>query len=302
MTRALDRSEFLAERRLGIGGSDVAPILGLSKWASPLDIYLRKRGEQPEQDDNEAMLWGRALEPVIRQQYAERTGRIVRVPEAALVHSKHTFARANLDGVTDDGRVVEIKTARTAQDWGEPGSDEIPDAYALQVQHYLLVTGLAIADVAVLIGGSDFRLYEIHADAELHDMLVEREAEFWSHVERGEPPTAVTFADAQQRWGRSARAGAVEADAEVVAAAHDLAVLRGKVDRLTEDIDSCKAVLTRALADRGDTLMHGGAVLATWKLAKAPERFDCAAFKSVHPDLFKQFTKPGEPSRRLLVK
>src|SRR5690349_18206306 len=122
MTRALDRTEFLEQRRLGIGGSDVAPILGLSKWASPLDIYLRKRGEQPEQDDNEAMLWGRALEPVIRQQYAERTGRIVRVPEAALVHPQLTFARANLDGVTDDGRVVEVKTARTAQDWGEPGS------------------------------------------------------------------------------------------------------------------------------------------------------------------------------------
>jgi len=280
----MTREQFLAERRLGIGGSDVAPILGMSKWKSALDVYLDKRGEASEQPDNESMLWGRALEPVIRQQYAERTGRVVRVPEAAVVHSMHTFARANLDGVTDDGRLVEIKTARTAQDWGDPGTDEVPDAYALQVQHYLLVTGLAVADVAVLIGGSDFRLYEVHADTELQNMLIEREAAFWDCVQRGEPPAAITFADAQCRWGRSSRGGSIEAD------------------KISENMDACKATITRALADRGDTLMHAGAVLATWKLAKAPERFDSAGFKAMHPELFKQFTKAGEPSRRLLIK
>ncbi|MFT3791564.1 MAG: YqaJ viral recombinase family protein [Rudaea sp.] len=296
------REQFLAERRRGIGGSDVAAILGMSKWKSALDVYLDKRGEAPEQPDNESMLWGRALEPVIRQQYAERTGRVVLVPTAPVVHPVHTFARANLDGVTEGGRLVEIKTARTAQDWGEPGTDEVPDAYALQVQHYLMVTRYEVADVAVLIGGSDFRLYEVRADAELQAMLIEREAAFWDCVQRSEPPAVTSFADAQRRWGRSARAGSIEADAEAVAAAKELQALRVQVDGLTERIDACKATITRALADRGDTLVADGKTIATWKLAKAPARFDAKAFEVAHPDLYQQFIKPGEPSRRLLLK
>jgi hypothetical protein len=32
------------------------------------------------------------------------------------------------------------------------------------VQHYLAITAMPVADVAVLIGGSDFRIYEVPAD------------------------------------------------------------------------------------------------------------------------------------------
>ena len=58
----------------------------------------------------------------------------------------------------------------------------------------------------------------------------------------------------------------------------------------------------KALGERGDTLLHKGNVIATWKLAKAPQRFDAKAFAKVHPELHAQFTITGEPSRRLLLK
>ena len=54
---------------------------------------------------------------------------------------------------------------------GEPGTDEIPDYYMTQVQHYLAVTGVKTADVAVLIGGNDFRIYTIEADEELQSFV-----------------------------------------------------------------------------------------------------------------------------------
>lgn len=296
------RVQWLDARRAGIGGSDVAPILGLSKWRSPLDVYLDKRGEGGADQDNEAMLWGRALEPVIRQQYAERTGRVVRLPESILVHPQHAFMLANVDGVTDDRRVLEVKTARTGQEWGEPGTDEIPEAYALQVQHYLCVTGYQVADVAVLIGGSDFRLYEVEADADLQGMLVEAEAAFWQRVVDGVPPDPVTFEDARRRYGSSDAAGEVVADAEAYAAWADLCDVRRIAKEIDEREKAAKAVLMRALGETGDTLTTDGKTLATWKLAKAPMRFDTTAFKTAHPDLYAQFAKPGEPSRRLLLK
>ncbi|MGH8029807.1 MAG: YqaJ viral recombinase family protein, partial [Arenimonas sp.] len=196
------REEFLANRRRGIGGSDVAAILGLSPWRTALDVYHDKRGESPEQPDNEAMAWGRALEPVIRQEYANRTGRQILVPEHQVVHPEHDFMIANLDGITTDDRVFEAKTARAGTGWGEPGTDQVPQPYLLQVQHYLAVMRYDVADIAVLIGGSDFRIYEVPADPELQAMMIEAEAEFWQRVLAGNPPDPVSYADALQRYGQ----------------------------------------------------------------------------------------------------
>lgn len=296
------RTEWLDQRRRGIGGSDVAAILGLSPYRTPLDVYNDKLGRAPETADNDAMYWGRALEPVIRQRYSDVTGRDVLLPEDMLVHPKNGFMLANLDGFTADRRVFEAKTARTGNGWGEPGSDEVPDAYALQVQHYLAVTGFEVADIAVLIGGSDFRLYHVEADASMQADLIDAEAEFWQRVLTGNEPEPVTFAEAQQRFGRSGANGVVQAGELATQAAHDLALIKAQIKALEEHEEAAKAVLMRALGDSGDTLMRDGKTLATWKLAKAPERFDTAAFKSAHPALAAEFTRPGNPYRRLLLK
>jgi putative phage-type endonuclease len=298
-----DRETVLAQRRTGIGGSDVAAILGLVPRRTPLDVYLEKLGIAEPVEETEPMLWGKLLEPVIRQRYSDKTGRAVYLPTDMLRHHKHTFMVANLDGFTEDKRVFEAKTARTDKGWGEPGSDEVPDAYALQVQHYLFVTGFEVADVAVLIGGSDFRLYHVHADQSLQADLIDAEAEFWGRVLRREEPEPVSFAEAQQRYGRLSVAGVVHASSVVAEAHAQLVRIRDEMKELEAREDAAKAEIVKALGDTGDTLISpDGRTLATWKLAKAPERFDTTAFKAAHPDLAAQFTKPGTPSRRLLIK
>lgn len=178
----------LAARAGGLGGSDAAAALGLSPWKTALELWHEKRTPVEPAEPSEPMRWGALLEPVIRQEYAERTGRVVRVPTDTLVHPQHAFMRANVDGLTDCRRLFEAKTARTSEGWGEPGTDAIPQHYLLQVQHYLMVTALPVADVAVLIGGSEYRQYEVPADPELQDMLVDGEAQFWRHVETAVPP------------------------------------------------------------------------------------------------------------------
>ena len=131
---------------------------------------------------------GQLLEPVIRQEYANQTGRVVRVPPGTIRHAVHPFMLAHFDGVTDDGRIFEAKTSRTGEHWG-PGLDEVPHDYLIQVQHYMAVSGMKLADIAVLIGGSDFRIYEIEADPRMQDLIIEGEQDFWKLVQRGVPPT-----------------------------------------------------------------------------------------------------------------
>jgi predicted phage-related endonuclease len=208
---------------------------------------------------------------------------------------------ANLDGVADN-RVLEIKTARTAKGWGEEGSDLIPLPYLIQVQHYMAVTAFPVADVAVLIGGSDFRLYEVPADAELQAGIIEQEAELWGRIQRRDPPDPVTFAEVRKRFGRSAAVGTIEASGATFTDACELQRLVARIKDLEEQADDRRANIMRALGEKGDTLVHSGNVIATWKLAKAPQRFDSKGFAKEHPELAAQFTHAGEPSRRLLLK
>jgi len=300
------REDWLKARTTGIGGSDVAAILGLSKWKTPLQVYQEKRGEIEPQADNDAMRWGRYLEPVVRQAYADETGNEVRVLDELVRHPANDFMIANLDGfvLPTDGprRVFEAKTARTGDGWGEPGSDQIPQPYLLQVQHYMAVTGFVVADVAVLIGGSDFRLYEVPEDRELQDMICDACTEFWERVKAGEPPEPVSYADVQARFGRASKTNSVLAGDDVLQALQQLRELKTQAKHLELAEEQWKAVVMKAMGE-SDTLIDArGDILATWRASAAPMRFDFAAFKTAHPDLHAQFLKAGEASRRLLLK
>lgn len=294
------REQFLEQRKSGIGGSDAAAALGLSKWTTPLELYREKRGESAGQEENEPMRWGTLLEPVIRQQYVERTGRDVMVTGEMLRHPKHDWMLANLDGVAGE-RLVEIKTARSPKEWGEPGTDQVPYAYLIQVQHYLTVTALPVADIAVLFGGSDFQLYEVPADRELQEMIVDGEAEFWKMVQAGTPPEPRSYADAQSTFGKFSRAAVVQANEAVAAACAKLSEIKLQMKVLEANEELEKGVIQLALGEC-DTLAQGQLVLATWKLSKGSTKFDVEAFKAAHPDLYSQFLKLGAGSRRFLLK
>ena len=292
-----ENETWLEERRKGLGGSDAAPVLGLSPWKTPYQVWLEKRGEAPEQEDNEPMFWGRTLEPVIRQRYADVTGRSVAIPKGILVHPKHKWMLANLDGIAGD-RVLEVKTARSAEKWGEPGSDEIPEHYRPQVEHYMAVTGLLVADVAVLIGGQDFRIYEVPADKELQELIIEQEAAFWEMVEKGTPPEVTNYADVKARFGKMSRAVTVEADRMTVAAVEKLRELKD----LAKQEEILKAHIMKHLGEADTLVDDAGNVLCTWKLSKPTKRLDTKALQAEMVEVYQKFLKEGDPSRRFLIK
>ena len=296
-----DRAIWLQERMTGIGGSDAAAVLGLSKWKTPLQVYQEKRGELLPQEDNESMLWGRELEPVIRQQYANRNNRTVSLPASMLRHPKYEFMVANVDGVTNDNRLLEVKTARSAKEWGETGTDQVPQAYLIQVQHYLAVTQLSVADVVVLIGGSDYREYEIEADKELQEMIIEGEAVFWANVLSSTPPAPVTYADAMALYGRASKAESIEGDIDMAYALDRLLVIREDIKKLETQEESLKAEVMKYMGEH-DTLTFDGKPVITWKAQAGSKRFDSKSFQAHHPDLYNQFITIGEPSRRFLIK
>jgi putative phage-type endonuclease len=293
----MNHLKWLEERRKGIGGSDAAVVLGLSKWKTPYQLFVEKT-EGAEDFDSPAMEWGRRLEPVVRQKYADETGNQVFIPKETeiLVHPVYDFMLANLDGVTGNERVLEIKTSRTANGWGEPRTDEIPDYYQAQVQHYMAVTGFDCSDVAVLIGGSDFRIYEVPRDDELIEIMIEREAKFWERVKSNNPPEPETLTDLQHKFGKS-EAKKVQVTDEVLRAIEQLK----EVKSLRKDEDALKAIVMDHLRE-ADTLVDGETVLATWKSGNGARRFDAKAFAKDHPELYENYLSESKPIRRFLLK
>ena len=295
--------QWLEERRKGIGGSDVAAIMGLSPWKTAFQVYQEKRKEVVGWQGNEATDWGKRMEPAIRQWYSDTTGRCVRLPEKIMVNSRHPFMLASLDGFTDDPRGVEIKTARSMKGWGEPGTNEIPDYYLLQIQHYMVVTGFPVFDVPVSIGGGAPNLYEVPADKELQEMIIDACAGFWQRVVDGNPPDAITFADAVARFGKSGAQGAVVASRKAVDAVEGLKIIRLKMAALESAEEEIKGRLIVTLGETGDTLIDdGGNTLVTYRLANGRKAFDAKALEREMPEVYQKYLKQTEPCRRFLLK
>jgi len=227
----------------------------------------------------------------------------VRVPDKIITHSKYPFMLASLDGFTDDRRVVEIKTARSAKGWGKPGTDEIPDYYRVQVEHYMIVTGFEVSDVPVSIAGGSPELYEVPADRELQEMIIEACAAFWKRVIEGNPPDAVCYSDAVARFGHSAAKGAVVASSEVLDAVIDLRSVRDSKASLEAREEELRGRLIIALGDAGDTLVDAaGATLLTYRLSSGRKLFDAKALERERPEIYQQYLKQAESTRRFLLK
>jgi putative phage-type endonuclease len=283
-----DRQEWLAQRRTGIGGSDVAGILGLSRWKSPLDVYLDKTGEAASTAETEPMRWGTLLEPVILAEFSRRTGVTVEKPRDIIRDPGFPWMLASLDGWAPElEAVVEVKTARTSDGWGDDGSGEIPAYYQTQVAHYMAVTGATIAFVPVLIGASEFRVYQVERDEVLIRDMVEAERVFWhDHVLAGVPPEPVNAADAARLWSRDS-GETIEVAGEVADDVEELRHLKAQAKEIEERIGSIEDRLKVAFRD-SSAIAYGGKTLATFK-AQTRKGFDSKALVAAHPDLAEQF-------------
>lgn len=200
-TGNLPYEDWLEYRKAGIGGSDASVVCGVSRYKSPVELWMEKTGQLPSQETGEAAYWGNLLEALVREEFTKRTGIAVTKPTVLYQSVEHPFMLANVDGLCQDPVhgpcIFEAKTA-SAYKVGE-WKDAIPDEYMVQIQHYMAVTGYQGAYIAVLIGGNTFRWRFVERDEELIAMLVSLEAGFWEHVRKGTPP-ALDGSDASARF------------------------------------------------------------------------------------------------------
>lgn len=192
--------EWHAARQAGLGGSEIAAVLGLSPWVSRFSLWHLKSGLIDPQASNPGMEWGTRLEDAIAGKFAEVHPEFSVWPSGTWRHKDRPWQIANPDRLicTDERRSVggeadaiyEGKTAHSMDSyaWGREGTDEIPVYYRCQVLWYLDVFSYQRCHLAVLIGGSDYREYTIvHDEAEAAMMRGEAEL-FLATVAAGDRP------------------------------------------------------------------------------------------------------------------
>lgn len=189
-----DRAEWLAtRRRLGLGGSDAAAVIGASEYSTPAQVFYSKRAPMVEdRPDTDAMAIGRMLEEPIAQRYAEKTGReVVNIGAFTLVRdTDRPWMFATLDRVVIDLGILECKSAnftgwQIKHDWQEGP----PLSYQVQAQHQMAVTNEPVVSIAALVGVAGFFIFDIERDDAFIEQLVEAERRFWvEHVIAGVVP------------------------------------------------------------------------------------------------------------------
>jgi putative phage-type endonuclease len=152
-------------RATGIGGSDIAAICRTSPWTSPFALWAKKTGRiEDTVGASEAAEWGTILEPVILDQFEQRSGLKLYRDVGTWANNERPWQLANPDAIWEkDGRhgIVEVKTSRYEDDW----NDGIPAYYRTQVNWYAQTFGFdTTIYVVALFGGSKYRVFEIEPD------------------------------------------------------------------------------------------------------------------------------------------
>lgn len=286
--------DWLAARRTGIGGSEIAALMGANPYATPLDVWLAKTGMAGDgRIDSIPAEVGHVLEPFVAQLWlAERPGWAIHKPPALLRHPEVEVAIASLDYVaTRDEEEIALEIKTTQQDWLV-----LPDRVWWQAQWQLAVTGMERAEVAVLVRSRDLRIFDVEADHDAQRMALATATSFWaSYVETEQIPPVDPVRDSESvnRLWKPEPDKEAELDEELVTRWLDL---KAALAALKTDVEEVEAQIKMTMADATEGLVDGLPVL-TWRASKPRLSVDVDRLK--RDGIYAQYAKQGPSVRSL---
>ncbi|WP_037165086.1 YqaJ viral recombinase family protein [Rhodococcoides fascians] len=160
--------------------SKAAAVLGLSRWESPRSLWHRMRGDLPPEDPKDQFAVGHAFELALSELWRGANPGWRLSPGEVQFDASDRFGFpfiATIDGRASRGssrRVVEKKTARKLEEWGDFFTDEGPADYITQVIVQQGVSGYTREPAHLVVMGPFFQwhTYRVRFDADLFDEIV----------------------------------------------------------------------------------------------------------------------------------
>lgn len=307
--RDYDRSKF-------IGGSDAAAALGLSPWKSPMELWLEKTGKSSAIVATEAMRWGVALEDVVAKHFEEEHK--VKVWKTTKVITDGVLA-ASIDRFVTPSQhehhisknrilareLLEVKTARSGDGWGNAGTDEIPLYYQCQVQQYLGITRCELAHIALLVGGSSYLEYLVKPDVESFGRMKDAIEKWWrDYVVSEEPPDPRCADDVEKLFpGKIDMARVASLDVDV--AIRKMIEIKASIAEMEADYERNKTLVCSEMGENTLLTRPDGTPLVTWRHAKGKPQTDWNAVLKELPnykEVVAKNTVSGNGYRQFLIK
>lgn len=202
----LNYEEWKTQRFNGIGGTDMAAILGKSPWKTKMELFNEKISKIDTQKENRAMRRGRFLESLVADEYKHITGIKLTTKckefttNILLKHNKYPWMFANVDRfVPEHKAIAEIKTV-TLNKYIDIKINGLPDHWIIQIQHYLNITGLSKA-VLIIFCHDRWEFIEekkngiwIDRDPDMIKTMESEAINFWeNNIQKCVPPTTDDF-------------------------------------------------------------------------------------------------------------
>ena len=305
------------DRRAGIGGSDWWHLIGPPHRACALRLWREKVGEPPDNPPEHLPIFDRGLvlEPIILAWYARVTGAELLIhpsAEEVRVPGLPDWWVGSPDALIVDNVPVGALEAKTMGGWAwrRWRRGELPEHYVLQVQHYMALTGLPWADVAVLWpDGWELEWERVRRDDAVIQAMREAGEAFWSRVVSRTPPERPE--PTQQRCGscpwrpscvgrdlyelaRAEEPGLVERpDLEELVRAYEQA--RAAEAAAKAELDAAKAALQEAMGETQAALV--GAARVYYRVVEPSPSLDARRLRQDKPRLWRALLSRWQKQR-----
>ena len=265
MSLIVGSPEWLAFRMTGIGGSEAAAACGVSRYGTPLHVYMKKRGLLSDTPYNDAMRMGRRLEPIVIQEFVDRTGEDVdEYPVDTLRHPDYPCILATPDARLESGALLECKKTswRMAQELGDQGSDYVPTEWLLQCQQQMAVAGADLCHIAVLLDGRTLQTYRVVRHEKIIAQIVQVELQLWEQIQAGIAPEPdfqhAETAELLRRIHGVKSGKIIDLPADLAAEWERQKAMGQQITTLEEERESVRSRVLHAIGDAAIARLPGG--------------------------------------------
>lgn len=280
--RRESREEWLALRRQYIGGADAASVVGLNDYQSPYSLWCEKRGVTPPFEGNLRTEVGTFLEEFIAKKFEQETGKKVQNCNFTMINDLFPFAVADIDRkVLNENAGLECKST-SALNLKHYRNGDYPARFYVQCQHYMGVCGFDKMYLAVLIGNSDFKIFEIERDEAEISALMDAEKQFYGYMQSSEePPANAVDVESIELAHPSSNGASIELFGQQNIMREYLE-LKERIAALEKEADSIAATLKQDMGDAEKGT--DGQFVCTWA-NRTRTSFDKKAFQKDHPNI-----------------
>lgn len=296
-TTDISKDEWLELRKLGITGTDLGGITGISKYSSPIKVYLDKIGELEPTEDNEVMYWGRVMEDVIAKEFKNRNTNLkVQKVNVILKHQEYEWALGNIDRLIRNEKgqrgILEIKTVSEYIKGAWEG-EEVPPQYMVQLQWYMFVTGVDYGYFAALIGGNKYVQKYVKRDNELIEILKSSAENFWLNNVLKKNPPIIDGSEASSEllkriYPNSVKGSQIELPQDANELIEKIEQFKSKQNEIKESISECENRLKDMLGENEVGICGDRKV--TWKTYSRTS-VDTKKLKKENLDVYEKYCK-----------